>query len=84
MQPITIQFAYVGDVWGTLCPDSQIVFNKMDSKIGFEISLNVVKAIRGRCEFHDSNGNGFGDIWWTDKLIYLSSTDGHHYHSNRA
>ena len=19
------------------------------------------------CEFHDSNGNGFGDIWWTDK-----------------
>ena len=26
-------------------------------------------------EFHDSNGNGFGDIWWTDKLIYFSSID---------
>ena len=25
------------------------------------------------CEFQDSNGNGFGDIWWTDKLIYFSS-----------
>ena len=25
------------------------------------------------CEFHDSNGNGFGDIWWTDKLFYFSS-----------
>ena len=25
------------------------------------------------CEFHDSNGNGFRDIWWTDKLIYFSS-----------
>ena len=23
------------------------------------------------CEFHDSNGNGFGDIWQADKLIYL-------------
>ena len=23
------------------------------------------------CECHDSNGNGFGDTWWTDKLIYL-------------
>ena len=27
------------------------------------------------CEFHDSNDNGFGDIWWTDKLIYFSSID---------
>ena len=26
------------------------------------------------CEFHGSNGNGFGDIWWTDKLFYFSST----------
>ena len=25
------------------------------------------------CEFHDSNGNGFGDIWWTDKHFYLSN-----------
>ena len=24
------------------------------------------------CEFHDSNGNGLGDIWWTNKLIYFS------------
>ena len=28
------------------------------------------------CEFHGSNVNGFGDIWWTDKLIYFSSIDG--------
>ena len=27
------------------------------------------------CEFHDSNGNGFGDMWWTDKCIYFSSID---------
>ena len=27
------------------------------------------------CEFHDSNGNGFRDMWWTDKLIYYSSKD---------
>ena len=25
------------------------------------------------CEFHDSNCNGFGDIWWTDKLMNFSS-----------
>ena len=24
------------------------------------------------CEFHGSNGNGFGYIWWTDKLFYFS------------
>ena len=23
------------------------------------------------CEFHGSNGNGFGDIWWTDNPIYI-------------
>ena len=36
------------------------------------------------CEFHDSNGNGFGDIWWTDKLIYFSSIDsvGYRRHSH--
>ena len=44
----------------------------MDSNIGFEMSLIVVEAIR---EFHDSKGNGFGDIWWTDKLIYFSIID---------
>ena len=26
------------------------------------------------CQFHGSNGNGFGDIWWTDNPIYFSST----------
>ena len=28
--------------------------------------------MRTVCEFHGSNGNGFGDIWWTDKLFYFS------------
>ena len=27
------------------------------------------------CEFHDSNGNGLGDIWWTDKSSYFSIID---------
>ena len=27
------------------------------------------------CEFHDCNGNGLGDIWWTDKCMYFSSID---------
>ena len=27
------------------------------------------------CEFHDSSGNGFGHIWWTDNPIYFSSID---------
>ena len=27
------------------------------------------------CEFHGSNSNGFGDIWWTDNPIYFSSID---------
>ena len=27
------------------------------------------------CEFPGSNGNGLGDIWWTDKLFYFSSID---------
>ena len=40
--------------------------DKMDSKIGFEMTM---------CEYHDSKGNGFGDIWWTDKLIYFSIID---------
>ena len=25
------------------------------------------------CEFHGSNGNSFGDIWWTDKLFYFNT-----------
>ena len=28
------------------------------------------------CEFHNSNSNGLGDMWWTDKCIYFSSIDG--------
>ena len=27
------------------------------------------------CEFHNSNSNGLGDIWWTDKCMYFSSID---------
>ena len=43
----------------------------MDSKIGFEMSLIVVEAITWTtCEFCDSNGNGFGDIWWTDRQTH--------------
>ena len=35
--------------WIVDVPIRLIVFNKMDSKIGFEMSLIVVEAIRGRC-----------------------------------
>ena len=49
---------------------------KMCSKFGFEMSLIIVEAIRGRCaSFFYSSGNGFGDIWWTDNPIYFSSID---------
>ena len=34
------------------------------------------------CEFYGSNGNGFGDIWWTDNPIYFSSIDIGLYHIN--
>ena len=27
------------------------------------------------CEFRDSNCNGFGDMWWTDKCTYFSSIE---------
>ena len=27
------------------------------------------------CEFHDSNGNGLGGIWRTDKSSYFSIID---------
>ena len=27
------------------------------------------------CEFHDSNCNCFGDMWWTDKCTCFSSID---------
>ena len=61
--------------------NSLIFLNKMNSKIGFEMSLIVVETIRGRCASFMSltvNGNGSGDIWWTDKLIYFSSIDGNY------
>ena len=49
---------------------------KTDSNICF---LNVFDRCRGNtwstCEFHGSNGNGFGDIWWAYKLFYFSSID---------
>ena len=54
------------------------IIYKMDSKIGFEMNLIVVEAIRGRgASFTCSNGNGFGDIWWRDNPIYFSSIDVH-------
>ena len=43
----------------------------MDSKIGFEISLIVSSQYVDDVRVHGSNGNGFGDMWWTDKLFYL-------------
>ena len=35
------------------------------------------------CEFHDSNCNGLGDMWWTDTCIYFSIIDvtSVHYHT---
>ena len=66
----------------TICASGQRLFAelflikliKMDSKIGFEMSFDRCPGNTWpMCEFHDSNGNGFGDIWWTDKLIYFSS-----------
>ena len=58
-----------------LFPEGNIS-DALDSKICFEMSLIVVEAIImwTVCEFHRHgyNGNGFGDIWWTDKLFYFS------------
>ena len=34
---------------GVQCRLAKLFFNKMDIKIGFEMSLVVVEAIRGRC-----------------------------------
>ena len=47
----------------------------MDIKICFEMSVFVVEAIRGLCEFHDCNCNGLGGTWWTDNCTYFSSID---------
>ena len=53
--------------------------NKIDkvvSKIGFEVSLIVIEAIRGRCASFmilTATVSEIGPIWWTDKLIYFSS-----------
>ena len=46
----------------------------MGSQIGFEMSLIIVEGTWTMCQFHDSSGNGFGDIWWTDNPIYFIST----------
>ena len=43
---------FIWAMFGVPAPIGSIVFNilyKMDSKIGFEMSLIVVEAIRGRC-----------------------------------
>ena len=40
------------------------------------MSLIVVEAnMWTMCEFNDSNGKGFGHIWWTDKFVYFNSID---------
>ena len=66
---------YLGDG----VPIRKILFNrinKMDSKIGFEMSLVVVEAIRGRCaSFTVLTATVLGDILWTDKSIYFSIID---------
>ena len=49
----------------------------MGSKLGFEMSLIIIEAIRGRC-VNFMSGNGFGDIWWTDNPIYFSIIDYRH------
>ena len=50
---------------------------KMGSKIGFEYEFDHCRGNTWTmCEFHDSSGNDFGDVWWTDNLIYFSSIDG--------
>ena len=50
----------------------------MDSKIGSELNLIVVeaiRAIRGRCASFMIQTATVSDILWTDKLIYFSSID---------
>ena len=57
----------------------------MDSKIGFEMNMNVADGNTWTvCEFHGSNGNGFGDIWWTDNPIYFSSIDSDFFNRGRT
>ena len=50
--PCPLRTCLSGRCWGNAAPIRRIVFNRidrMDSKIGFELSLSVVEAIRGRC-----------------------------------
>ena len=50
--------------------------NKMDSKTGFEMSLIIVDAIRGRCaSFTVLTATVWEIIWWTDKPCYFSIID---------
>ena len=46
----------------------------MDNKIGFEMSLIVVEAIRGRCASFTFLTATVWEIimWWTDKFFYFS------------
>ena len=49
---VSLEHKYIWAMSGVLGADSQHCFNtidKMDSKIGFETSLVVGEAIRGRC-----------------------------------
>ena len=47
-------------------------------KLGNATFFMILEGARCRgntlttCKFHDSNGNGFGDIWWTDRLIFIA------------
>ena len=74
-----LHHVYMGDVWSTE-PIGRIVFlnkiDKMDIKIGFEMSLIVVEAISGRCASFMILTATVSEIFgWTDKLLYFSSIE---------
>ena len=62
-----------GDLRFGPAPIRWIVFNKMDSKIGFEMSLIVVEAIHGRCGSFMILTATISEIF--GGLIYFSSID---------
>ena len=67
---------FIWAMFGAPAPIGWIIYNiiyKMDNEIGFEAFYRCRGNAWTMCEFHGSNGNGFGDIWWTDKLFYFSS-----------
>ena len=71
---------FIWAMFGVLCvPIRLILFKriiKMDITIGFEMSLIVVEAIRGRCASFTVLTAQVWEIWWTDKLCYFSIIDG--------